>query len=146
MTRVIESLALFQRICILPHCDTSLENYFQFELSPYPLSLFDETDMWKTRKSEPYPIWLECNVHLSSNDKFVIDGDFLLHHVMWTRGKTFNETATTYVFYIQRHFGSNCHTVLLLWRGTLEKHGALKSIYKMCAWYNYIWGTAPSVS
>ncbi len=102
VNRVIELLALFQRIYILPHKDTLLENYFQFELSPDPLSLFEEAGMQKIRKSELYSILQECDVHLSSKDKFVIDGGFLLHCVLWTRGKTF-ETATTYVSYIEKH-------------------------------------------
>ncbi len=38
VTRATESLALFRRICILPHSDALLENNFQFELSPYLLS------------------------------------------------------------------------------------------------------------
>ncbi len=103
MTRAIEPLALFLRICVRPPSDTSLENYFQFELSPYLLSLFDKTGMRKTRKSELYSILQECDVHISSRDRFVIDGSFLLHHVLWTRrGKTFKETTTTYVSYIEK--------------------------------------------
>ncbi len=107
----MEPLALFQRIYILSHSDTSLENYFQFELSPHPLSLFDEAAMQKTRKSELYSILQECDVLISSKDKFAIDGGFLLHLMLCTRGKTFNETITISVSFSERHFVSKCRIV-----------------------------------
>ncbi len=59
--RAAEPLALFHGICILPHRDASLENYFQFELSPYPLSLLVEAGIRKSRKSKLYSILQECD-------------------------------------------------------------------------------------
>ncbi len=111
VTMAMEPLTIFQRICILPESDASLENYFQFELLPYPLSLFDKAGMQKTKKSKLYSVLQDCDVYISSKDKFVIDGSFLLHRMLWTRGKTFNETTTTYVSHIERHFGSNCRNI-----------------------------------
>lgn len=96
---------------MLPQAETSLQKYFSFELSPYPLALFDESGMRKTRKSKLYSIFnsldkVEINLE---NDFFVIDGGFLLHCVVWT-GKTYDDICTTYVRYLKKHY-PKCHVV-----------------------------------
>ncbi len=51
-TRPTQPLALYRRICILRQNEKSLENYFKFERSPHPLSLFDDSGTRKNKKSE----------------------------------------------------------------------------------------------
>ncbi len=55
VTRAIELLASFQRICVLPLSDASLENYFQFELLPHTLSLSDKAGIRKTKSTVSGP-------------------------------------------------------------------------------------------
>ncbi|GBM87757.1 hypothetical protein AVEN_70016-1 [Araneus ventricosus] len=41
----VDSLTLFHRICVAQQSDEDLEMFFTFELSPFPLSLFNEEGM-----------------------------------------------------------------------------------------------------
>lgn len=50
----IDPTLLFQRICVLKKSDEELRTYFNFELAPYPLALFDERGMRKGQKSKLY--------------------------------------------------------------------------------------------
>lgn len=46
-----DPLLLFQRITVTKQFESNLEGYLQYELSPYPMSLFDSNGMRKTTKS-----------------------------------------------------------------------------------------------
>jgi hypothetical protein len=50
----ISTTTLFQRITITKQSDQELEEYLTYELSPYPMSLFEEDGMRKTSKSSLY--------------------------------------------------------------------------------------------
>jgi len=50
----VDPLLLFQRISIIKQNDGELKTCFKYELSPYPLSLFSEGGMRKTKKSDLY--------------------------------------------------------------------------------------------
>lgn len=76
------------------------------------MSLFNEEGMRKGTKSALYdaaftPINGETN--LGSRKYNVIDGDFLLHKVVWSKSTTptFQIVCKTYVGYAMKHFGLN---------------------------------------
>ena len=48
---------LFRWIIILKKSDAQLKQYFQYELAPYPLSLFEDIEMRKTKKSVFYDLF-----------------------------------------------------------------------------------------
>jgi len=77
--------------------------------SPFPLALFDEQGLRKTKKSALYdilqPISLE-NINIT-NGKYVIDGGFLLHRVIWQMNKTFELICESYITYVEKHFGAD---------------------------------------
>ncbi|GBM24355.1 hypothetical protein AVEN_202338-1 [Araneus ventricosus] len=73
---------IFRRISLLKKSDAELQKYFEFELAPFPLSLFDEEELRKTRKSVFYDSFSTAtDVHFTSAC-YVVDGGFLLHHVL----------------------------------------------------------------
>ncbi len=51
---LINPTTLFQRITITKQSDQGQEEYLTYELSPYPMSLFEEDGMRKTSKSSLY--------------------------------------------------------------------------------------------
>lgn len=56
--------------------------YFEYELAPYQLSLFDETGMRKTQKSVSYYLFTTITENVIMHGAaYVIDGGFLLHCV-----------------------------------------------------------------
>lgn len=89
----IDSSLLFQRISIMFHGnDEHTRNALTYELSPIPLSLFDENGlMRKTAKSELYKIFKSSlqSESLLRSFVYIIDGGWLLHHVVWPHSKTY---------------------------------------------------------
>ncbi|KAF2900916.1 hypothetical protein ILUMI_05270 [Ignelater luminosus] len=60
----IDTNLFYQRILSTFKQDDELEEYFKFELSPIPQSLFDELGMRKTVKSSLYPVFQEIRKDL----------------------------------------------------------------------------------
>lgn len=80
----IHSLLLFQRICVTKKFDDQLQEFLQYELAPYPLALFDDIGMRKTKKSYLYDCFEPIVVDFNSTDNtYIIDGGFLLHRIVW---------------------------------------------------------------
>lgn len=111
----VDSSLLFQRISVIFQGNTEqTRNALSYELSPFPLSLFDELGyMRKTAKSELYKIFKPC---LQSNSllqsfTYVIDGGWLLHQVVWPHSKTYSDIFEIYKLYIIKHFGENATVV-----------------------------------
>lgn len=112
----IDPLLLFQRICVIKRTNDELRNYLAYELAPFPVSLFDERGMWKTKKSVLYDSFKSLTPEQEREIDFtdgiyVIDGGFLLHRVVWHQNETFEAICTSYVNYVINHFGSNCFIV-----------------------------------
>lgn len=63
-----------------------VKDFFSFEISPYPLSLFDQYGMRKTTKSKLYEEFdAEDDLTTRNTDLFIIDGGFLFHKVSGTK-------------------------------------------------------------
>ncbi|XP_026804078.1 uncharacterized protein LOC113560765 [Rhopalosiphum maidis] len=111
----IDPLLLFQRIMIRVKTDEELKECFEYELSPIPLSLFDESgQMRKSKKSILYDVFLTTTNTYNVLDKnviVVIDGGFLLHRVVWPSTSTYGNIIENYISYVKRHYGSNCIVV-----------------------------------
>ncbi|GBL80608.1 hypothetical protein AVEN_225288-1 [Araneus ventricosus] len=89
--------------------DAELQKYFESELSPFPLSLFDEEGLRKTRKSVFYDLFsASSDVHFTSAC-YVVDGGFLLHRVLWQAKESFSFILKKYVDYAKKHFNEWGH-------------------------------------
>lgn len=103
----VDPLLLFQRITVSKQIESNLEEYLQYKLSPYPTALFDNDGMRKTTKSSLYDNMSPIDFVLNENNvTFIIDGGFLLHHVVWSREDTFSIIFDKYINYLQRHYRS----------------------------------------
>lgn len=111
----IDPLLLFQQIILKMKTHEELIECFKFELSPIPLSLFDETSqMRKTRKSilyDIFPITPNTYTIMDENILDIIDGGFLLHRVVWPSIVKYIDIFEAYVTYMKRHYGINCIVV-----------------------------------
>lgn len=67
----VDPLLLFQRIIVIKRTNEELRNYLEYELAPYPLSLFDEAGMRKTTKSLFMTIFKFLNLHQISKMPFM---------------------------------------------------------------------------
>lgn len=108
----LDPLLIFQRIAISKKNNEELEDHLKYELAPYPLSLFNEAGMRKTKKSSMYDIFQPSNEDIIlENCVNIVDGGFILHRVIWEQNSTYSTICASYINYIQRHYGQNCTVV-----------------------------------
>lgn len=111
----VDSYLLIQRISVFFHGNVEeTRNALKYELSPFPLSLFDEHGfMRKTAKSELYNVFQPYiqSPAIISGSIFVIDGGWLLHSYVWPHGKKYLDLCNLYYSYIIKNFGSNVTVV-----------------------------------
>ncbi|GBP43082.1 hypothetical protein EVAR_96344_1 [Eumeta japonica] len=104
----VDPLLLFQRITVSKKFERNLEEYLQYELSPYPIALFDSNALKKTTKASLYDNMTPTDTDLTENNvTFIIDCGFLLHCVVWSREDTFSIFFDKYAKYLQKHYGSD---------------------------------------
>ncbi|GFW58552.1 uncharacterized protein TNCV_718521 [Trichonephila clavipes] len=63
----VEPFLLFQRICVLKKTDEELQNYMNYELARYPLCLFEDGELWKTKKSTFYELFPKISFNLRTS-------------------------------------------------------------------------------
>ena len=98
----VDPLLLFQRFSIIKRSDDDLRECLNFELVPYPVALFDENGMRKTKKSSLFDIFNPININLDfETANYIIDGGFLLHRVIWQQNDSFLKICNKYVSYVQ---------------------------------------------
>ena len=109
----IDLLTLFHRICVLKQSDKEMKNFFTYELSPFPMSLFTQEGMRKGNKSSFYAAFQPVNIDESrGKTKFVVvDGGHLLHKVVWPNHSSFELIAARYVKYLEARYGQNIAVV-----------------------------------
>lgn len=109
----IDPLLIFQRICFLKYSVEDLIRFFSYELSPFPMSIFDSMWLRKNAKSSLFALFKA--VPLEDFDQtdaiFVIDGGMLLHKVLWPHNNTFSSIAAAYVSFIRRNYGDRVFVV-----------------------------------
>ncbi|KAK2579946.1 hypothetical protein KPH14_007626 [Odynerus spinipes] len=107
----IDPSLLFQRICVLKKSDEELKAYLNYELAPYPLSLFDDKGMRKTPKAKLFDFFTPVQRPVKGSDIYVIDSGFFLHKVVWRQNDKFDGILTNYVNYLKNHYLNNCIVV-----------------------------------
>lgn len=114
-TYSIDTNLLFQRIAIIFQDDPDkMREAFAYELAPFPLSFFNEKGvMRKTPKSKLYSLFKTCNQtdFFLLSKKFVIDGGWLLHAVVWPHSQTYENIFYLYLSYITKNFDKSAIVV-----------------------------------
>ncbi|CAF4890677.1 unnamed protein product [Pieris macdunnoughi] len=64
----VDPVLLFQRMSITAAFQDEIENYFEYELSPYPLSLFDDIGIRKTQKSAIYDCFEKVDFDINNTN------------------------------------------------------------------------------
>ncbi|GBO44519.1 hypothetical protein AVEN_107529-1 [Araneus ventricosus] len=87
--------------------------FFTFELSPFPLSLFNEEGMRKGSKSSLFLAFTPTKIDAvqGKNNFAVVDGGHLLHKVVWQWNMNFGDIAKSYLTYLQTQYGSSVAVV-----------------------------------
>ena len=120
--RTIDPTLLFQRFLVVSQTgDLSLEEVMNFELSPYPLSLFEDNKILR-KADKPqlaHAISDHCTKALAcegapdttpsaslQTERYVLDGGSLLHKLKWKKGETYGKIARAYVDCTKKHYGA----------------------------------------
>lgn len=63
--------------------------------------------MRKTTKATLYDNMIPIDIELDENNvTYIVDGEFLLHRVVWSKDDTFSIILDEYIQYLQTHYGS----------------------------------------
>ena len=104
----IDPLTFFNRLCLMRLEEEELKRSFQYELALYPLSLFVEGKFYRSKKSAMYSLFNTCERDITTMKcRYVIDGGFLLHRVVWPSNQVVGNLIDLYYEYIQKHYGPN---------------------------------------
>lgn len=105
----IDPNLLFQRMTAIRKNDETLQEYFHYELSPYPMSIFNDGLMRKTAKAKLFDLFASENKDTITLSEclFVIDGGMLLHRVRWSQNESLQEIMNKYISYVKNNFGND---------------------------------------
>ncbi|XP_063542992.1 uncharacterized protein LOC134751504 [Cydia strobilella] len=81
-----------------------IQSFFEYELAPYPMSLFDDRGISEANKSSLFDQFLPVEITDGDNRFHVLDGEFLLRKVTWKEGATVSSISYSYVEYVKTHF------------------------------------------
>ena len=121
-TVYIDPLILFTRLSAITQREGCVTDYFKYELTAEPTSLFKGGLMRKTVRSSlrNYILKRADGSKTSPSVSCVIDGGALLHKVKWTIGSTFEDVMRSYQDYIQTRF-RRYHNVYIVFDGYDDK-------------------------
>ena len=99
----IDTLTLFLRLLVVVEKkpENEMANYFNYKLTPYPMSLFKDGEMCSTKKSA-FKTFLLKNVKEAdpTESTKIIDGGTLLWCCEWKRNKMRNLSKNNQIFLV----------------------------------------------
>ena len=113
--KTIDPALLFQRFLVVSQSgDLCLDEVMEYELSPYPPSLFDAK--YLLRMSDKAQLLDAIRKHATSSDTailhtipktdhYVLDGGSLLHRLKWKEGNTYSSIADSYASFTCNVYG-----------------------------------------
>ena len=98
----IDSTALFTRLLVLVERADDMAPYFQYELTQFPSSLFQDGKMRKAAKASSGTLLIkEITMEtVKPTERYVLDGGALLQRVKWKGKGTNKDAAEQYPKYI----------------------------------------------
>ena len=137
----INSLKLFNRLIIIAQRDMTIETSLEYELTPFPSSLFSSKDqkMNKANKAGFSNTSLKrLTDALDLTDQpcssLVVDGGWLLYMVRWEQGQTWQEIADSYLSYVQC-LGKHSQKITVVFDGynsSPKDHDHIRRTKKSC--------------
>ena len=110
----INYMQLFHRIVCVVRSDDELIDCLAFELAPRSPSLFDAFSLRKTNKAVLASVLetvVPCEAVVPDGCRFVVDGGYLLHVLVWPQPAKFGELYEAYATYVKRCYGNTAVVV-----------------------------------
>ena len=102
---------MFVRLAAVAQREENVEEYFEYEMTNYPTSIFKDNMMRKPDKASLRKIILPEEIQIPNKNftgTHVLDGGALLHRVTWSKGMKFKDITSEYSKYIIRNYGLAC--------------------------------------
>lgn len=113
---------LFNRISFTKNSHGLFKVNCEYELAPYPMSLFDELGMHKTKKFMMYEVFTPLSdPGIVGNAVCVIYGGFLIHLVLWEKGEICLLILNKYTEHIKNPYKRNTIVVFDGYPGNLTE-------------------------
>jgi len=112
-TLQLNPTSLFVRLAALTQRLDNIEEYFDYEMTNYPMSIFKDHIMRKPDKASLRKIILPEKKTCSFNEFSgtyvldVLDGGVLLHRVTWNKGMKLKDVAQEYCNYVNNNYESS---------------------------------------
>jgi len=105
---------LFSRLVLMAERTGEISEYFAFELTSVPMSLFKNGYLRKPDKPSLHRKSVgHCNKELlPCPARYVVDGGYLLRKVCWCKGSTFLDLLKAYVGFLRSKVGGGVVTVV----------------------------------
>ncbi|CAG5100866.1 Protein of unknown function [Cotesia congregata] len=84
--------------------------YFEYELCPYPLSIFDTPNSIRASKDDFFTLFTKTDKP-NIGTFAIVDGETLLTQVSWTTNSTYMSVYEQYVNYLKNNYGNQCMIV-----------------------------------
>lgn len=101
---------IFNRLILITQGTGDLQDYFKYELSPYPTSLFENASlMRKGAKSQLFKEFSKGVIQpeeLPKDVVYVLDGGNILHSMNWPKPATYGQIIDFYISYVQTFYGT----------------------------------------
>ena len=99
-----ESNSLFHRLVLVGERTDTIKHCFEYELTPYPTSLFKHNLMRKPNKPDLYRNFATgfMDATLPIDVTYVIDGGFLLHKVRWSSPIDMKDILPLYLGFLKK--------------------------------------------
>ncbi|KAL7286445.1 hypothetical protein TKK_0019393 [Trichogramma kaykai] len=108
-TIAIDPTLIFQRASLSIQTKGDMKKYLEYELSTYPLTLFNASGMRKTEKSKLYINFdVVTDITPKKDDYFIIDGGMLLLKLDWPSEATVEGIVQSYITYLFKSYSKNC--------------------------------------
>lgn len=90
-------------MCVSKESIADMKKYFEYELAPFPLTLFSGDGMRKCTKSSLYNAFSsqDASQNFGENKLFVMDSGHLLHTVVWDRNVSLKIICEKYLKYVK---------------------------------------------
>ena len=126
---------MFKRIAFTKNSHELFKLNFFYELAPFPVTLFNESTLRKTKKSLMYEVFTTlCDTSILEDTVYVTDGRLLLHRVVWQKRKISSKILNRYIEYIRKNFKESVIVAFDGYPGNLSEKKIRKRLNVLDEW------------
>lgn len=133
----VDAKILFDRFRRSQPNEADYPKAFEYELSPYPQSMFENMTTMRHSSEDIWSLFKACDEPQNTNRFSVIDGETLLSLVTWPKSCTYQHLYDTYVKFVAQTYGAQCIIIFPSEKNTREHPTESKKLFtaaiKICS-------------